>query len=673
MYGGQTMKAKHEITAILIGLVAAALFGCVNKPPQDKLDVVKAVFDTLSAPEMRGRRIGTKENVATGEYLSQVFSEIGLEPIFGDSFACPYEQEVFAAEKAEPRLIAHLADGSQRELKLGSEFVFPLRNAPVDLTVYVTFDLDDPALADKIYVDKTMASLAATTAAMFNIRPMKPGYVSAQPTETSELRSILVEESVLQELLDAGLSAFSVSCRDTKTLSVQNNYIGVIRGEDSTRAVMVGAHFDGAGGDGEVYSSGAIDNASGVATMVGMAQLLNQGEKPPIDVVICALNGEEGSRRYGAEAVAGDLYSLYEGCYYINVDCVGLVDNNSYQYRASGNHELESAFAAALEAAGYALSEDGIDGDWTAFKEAGMPAVSLAQETLGVRHTTADRPEMVNTEALKSLASFLADFIRNSGENVYVKESSSIRSIEKKAIAHRQRLVDSLGLGFYDSYMYQFGGYYVCISGNRPVRTAQELKAVYPWIAVRETLGPYQLQEVLAVDDQTNRPFEISDGKIVRKQGPDGGLEVMPFEQVVHMEPGALDNYYFVYKNSEGRCISLHVSRLIFEGHWESLATYCEPLVGQDGREVSNVYANFLRRDDREEVALINYYPGGDFVVRIMEYNTTLPVDDSNGYGNYECAMKPITQQEAVRLVEQLGLHELEGYFSSLLRPPSDN
>ena len=71
--------------------------------------------------------------------------------------------------------------------------------------------------------------------------------MSAQPTETSELRSILVEESVLQELLDAGLSAFSVSCRDTKTLSVQNNYIGVIRGEDSTRAVMVGAHFDGAG------------------------------------------------------------------------------------------------------------------------------------------------------------------------------------------------------------------------------------------------------------------------------------------------------------------------------------------------------------------------------------------------------------------------------------------
>lgn len=149
------MKTKRMAILILVGLIATILSGCVSKPAERGQDVVQAVFNTLSAPEMRGRRVGTAENVAAGEYIAQVFSQIGLTPLWGADFACPYEQEVFDAEKADPRLTAHLADGSQRELRLGSEFVFQLRNAPVDLILSVTYDLNDPNLAEKIYVDKT--------------------------------------------------------------------------------------------------------------------------------------------------------------------------------------------------------------------------------------------------------------------------------------------------------------------------------------------------------------------------------------------------------------------------------------------------------------------------------------------------------------------------------------
>ncbi len=645
----------------------------MGKPPASNLDVVQSVFDTLSAPEMRGRRVGTAGNVSAGEYIAQVFSEIGLMPLWGDNFACPYEQEVFDAEEGDPRLTAYLADGSQRELKLGSEFTFSLSHAPINLTLSVTCDLNDPALAEKIYVDKAMSGLLPPTGAIFDIFPIEYGHVSAQGTEKGPRRDIRIEQSVLQELLDAGLSAFSVSCRDTKMLSVQNNYIGVIKGQDSTNAVIVGAHFDGAGGDGDICASGAIDNASGVATIVGMAQLLRRGEKPPIDVVICALNGEEGSRRYGAEAVASDLISLYEGCYYINVDCVGLVENKPYQYRASHNRALEDAFAAALQAAGYSLSEDGIGGDWTPFAEAGVPAVALAQETLAVRHTIADLPEAVDIAALQGLAIFLADFIRNSGDNVYAQDASSAQRAEKKAVAQRQQLVDSLGLGFHDNYMYQLDGYYVCISGNRPVHTAKELKAVYPWIDVRETLGPYQLQEVLAVDLQTNWPFQISNEKIARSLGPNGAIEAMPLNEVVHIAPGALDSYDFVYQNSVGRCFGLRVSRITDEKQWESLSRHCVPLVAPGGREIPNVYAHFIQRDDSEQVAFMNYYTGGDFFVQIMEYDTSKPISDYDGFGNYTCEMKSLSRQEAVDLVKQLGLSGLEDYFSALMRAPGDN
>lgn len=661
------MKTKLMAVLALVGLITALLVGCVGKAPERGLDVVKAVFDTLSAPEMRGRRVGTEENVAAGEYLAQIMEEIGLEPVFGADFACPYRQGVFDTTAAGSRLMAHLADGSQRELKLGSEFIFSLRNAPVDSTLSVTFDLDDPDLTEKIYVNRDLVSSEQPSGAIFDVYPGEAGHVSAQPFEVIPRRDLWIEQTVLQELLDDGLSAFTVSCQDTRVLALQCNYIGVIKGQDSSRAVVIGAHFDGAGADGDTYAAGAIDNASGVAVMLGMAQLLNTGEKPPLDVVICAFNGEESSHRYGAEAVAADLIALYEGCYYINVDCVGLVEDKPYQYRASGRLSLEEDFASALQAAGYTLTEYGIGGDWSAFVDVGTPAVALAQETLGVRHTIADRPEAIDVPALEKLAKFLADFIRNNGNNVYAPEHSDPFALQKKLASQGRELAERLQLGVYDNYMFQQDGHYVCISGNRPVSSVQELKAMFPWVDVRENLGPYRLQEVLAVEYLANKPFEVTNEKISRNLAPSGAQTVMPLDTVASAVPGPLDSYFFVYEDSEGKCIRLSVSRVNSEKDWESLSRYCDPLVSPDGKEIANVYASYL---DTAEVMFLNFYTGRDFFVQIAEYDTSRPTSDVNGYGNSTFAWKPLSLQDAVELVEQLGLNNLDDYFATMLRQP---
>lgn len=220
--------------------------------------------------------------------------------------------------------------------------------------------------------------------------------------------------------------------------------------------------------------------------------------------------------------------------------------------------------------------------------------------------------------------------------------------------------------------MYQLDGYYVCISGNRPVHTAEELRAVYPWIDVRENLGPYWLKEVLAVDSQTNRPFEMNDMRIGRNVGPDDTWTSMPLDEVVRTVPGALDEYLFVYQDSGGRCLGLEVSRLIHESEWELLSQHCLLLTVPGGQEIANVYVHYVESDAGKDVAFMNYYTGGDFFVQIMEYDTSKPIGDSNGYGNYTCAMKLFSPQEAAELVEQLGLSRLEDYFSSLLRVPED-
>ena len=97
-----------------------------------------------------------------------------------------------------------------------------------------------------------------------------------------------------------------------------HNIVGVIPGRDRTKAVIVTAHYDAKGG-----GEGALDNASGVATMLHVANgLLIGGAQPETDVVFCAYDGEElgliGSKIFAPIAIAH-----YAELYNINIDVVG--------------------------------------------------------------------------------------------------------------------------------------------------------------------------------------------------------------------------------------------------------------------------------------------------------------------------------------------------------------
>jgi hypothetical protein len=82
-----------------------------------------------------------------------------------------------------------------------------------------------------------------------------------------------------------------------------SNVLGIIRGKDSTRNIVVGAHYDHLGNhDGHIYN-GADDNASGVSGMLALVKAwVEQGEKPPCNIIFAAWTGEEkgclGSRYF---------------------------------------------------------------------------------------------------------------------------------------------------------------------------------------------------------------------------------------------------------------------------------------------------------------------------------------------------------------------------------------
>lgn len=72
------------------------------------------------------------------------------------------------------------------------------------------------------------------------------------------------------------------------------NVLGHIQGADTTRIIVIGAHYDHLGMRGNRIYNGSDDNASGVAGMLALAgNWMKSGEKPPCNIVFSAWTAEE--------------------------------------------------------------------------------------------------------------------------------------------------------------------------------------------------------------------------------------------------------------------------------------------------------------------------------------------------------------------------------------------
>jgi hypothetical protein len=136
------------------------------------------------------------------------------------------------------------------------------------------------------------------------------------------------------------------------------NVLAKLRGKDSSRTVVVGAHYDhlGLGGEGSLapaergqVHNGADDNASGDAAVLEIARLMSEGPRPDCDVLFVLWSGEElgllGSEWWAdhptvpLENVAANL----------NLDMVGRADSGKLQVLAAGTAE---PFASWMSDAG---------------------------------------------------------------------------------------------------------------------------------------------------------------------------------------------------------------------------------------------------------------------------------------------------------------------------------
>jgi hypothetical protein len=197
------------------------------------------------------------------------------------------------------------------------------------------------------------------------------------------------------------------------------NVIGVLEGTDpSAPVVLVGAHYDGLGREGDEVFASADDNASGVAAMLTAARMLASGPRLRHTLVFAAFGAEEWGMRGSRAFVAGKTLGDRPIAAMVNLDTVGKKDvADVYVIGRSKHPALANAAMRALKESGFGTGKD-IDrfafregSDHWPFHAAGIPAIDLWSSDYRIMNTAADTPEKVDPAKLERLARAVVDLL----------------------------------------------------------------------------------------------------------------------------------------------------------------------------------------------------------------------------------------------------------------------
>jgi Zn-dependent M28 family amino/carboxypeptidase len=209
------------------------------------------------------------------------------------------------------------------------------------------------------------------------------------------------------------------------------NIIGVVRGRrDSSKFIVVTAHYDHLGvRNGQTYN-GADDNASGVAALIGVAERL-VAEKPEHSVLFAALDAEE-SGLHGARVLVKDPPVAREAIVMnVNLDMVARDAGNVLYAVGTHHYPFLKAYLSDVARPPVVLrfghdtpnkpgaKPDPKDADWTRdsdhfpFHEAGIPFVYFGVEDEEQHHKPTDDFETVTRDLFVGAANTILAAIRN--------------------------------------------------------------------------------------------------------------------------------------------------------------------------------------------------------------------------------------------------------------------
>ena len=180
----------------------------------------------------------------------------------------------------------------------------------------------------------------------------------------------------------------SVDLKSTTSEQSSRNVVGILPGtETPDEAIVYMAHWDHLGkheGEGDQIYNGAVDNATGVAGIIEIAEAFAKtGEKPKRSIIFLAVTLEESGLLGSKYYVAHPAVPMDKTVAVINMDAMPVGGRSkNMTVVGMGNSELEDLLATAATAQGRVLTpeatpEDGFyfRSDHFNFAKAGVPAL----------------------------------------------------------------------------------------------------------------------------------------------------------------------------------------------------------------------------------------------------------------------------------------------------------
>ena len=183
------------------------------------------------------------------------------------------------------------------------------------------------------------------------------------------------------------------------------------KGDHKAPGLVFLAHIDSKKG-----TPGAIDNASGIVTLLLLGELLAE-YKGSLQLEITAINGEDYYSNPGEQLYLSTMKNRgFDIMLGVNIDGAGYKNSNTafslYELPPELHDTVKEVFS------GYDGLVEGspwYQGDHSLFLQKQIPALALTseqmEEILKVAHTEADTPDLVNCNTLVELAGALAKLV----------------------------------------------------------------------------------------------------------------------------------------------------------------------------------------------------------------------------------------------------------------------
>ncbi len=200
------------------------------------------------------------------------------------------------------------------------------------------------------------------------------------------------------------------------------NLLGYIDNGGS-RTVILGAHYDhlGMGGEGSLYRgepaihNGADDNASGVATLLKLAKMLQERPGAKDNYLIILFSGEEIGLLGSNFFAKNPTLDLDQVAYMINLDMVGrLREDKTLSVSGTGTtpiwpqmlNSLNPGFKLVLDESGVGPS------DHTSFYLQDIPVLHFFTGQHEDYHKPSDDAEKLNYQGMEEIATYLFDLVK---------------------------------------------------------------------------------------------------------------------------------------------------------------------------------------------------------------------------------------------------------------------